>query len=263
MVGRKKKNSLSEQLKKDIQRTLVEARNALYRGERETARHLAEELARRAAPVMWSKYRQGEYQTLLEALSYLEKELLPEDEVEGSGPIDPKNLPSVELIPAQPQDRYLMAEVCRSVTELYDEFMPGAFQRQAQLFELEGLGSYYRTFIINHLGKGVGFLGYKLLSIPSTVFLVALLVHYDHQREGIGSSALEVFQKEIAENHTTVPLEEIVLLVHRRAEWAIRFYLKHGFALITDREREIKKYRGGLLQEECLPNTWLMSKQVE
>lgn len=57
----------------------------------------------------------------------------------------------------------------------------------------------------------------------------------EHQREGIGSALLSHLL-------CIAPTTRVLVGTWRDAGWAIRFYRKHGFELLSDKDRLLRKY---------------------
>ena len=68
-----------------------------------------------------------------------------------------------------------------------------------------------------------------------TVWISSLFVRLDNQREGIGKFLLDAIEKFAKENSAKV----VVLEVRKKAKWAINFYKKYGYRILS--ERNLKK----------------------
>lgn len=159
----------------------------------------------------------------------------------------------VQLRTATDDDKEDMAEICRSNIELYDKIMPGAFEKQAEKFENQGLSISYKTEMVEFNGENVGFTGIKNLT-DQHCYLAALYLHKNFHHNGIGSSVMDIIKAKATQDG----FEEILLLVHKEAIWAKQFYIKYGFITIDTEEEGIKSYGNEILKDYCLPNTELM-----
>lgn len=56
--------------------------------------------------------------------------------------------------------------------------------------------------------------------------------------------------------------DEVVLLAHKDATWAIDFYRKNSFDIISGKEDIIEEYAESVINTIYLPNTLLMSKYL-
>jgi len=144
----------------------------------------------------------------------------------------------VKIDPALEEDNFFIADVCRSVNSFYDNIMPGVFEKQAKKFEEKGVSKKYKTMLIKHNEKPVGFLGYNILD-KSVVYLIAFYIHADYQRFGIGKKAINLLIDWLNKEDYT----ELILLVHKKASWAINFYRKIGFKTVANQENQIINYK--------------------
>lgn len=162
----------------------------------------------------------------------------------------------VELIAATLADLPFVAEVCESVVPMYQEIMPGSFERQAEKFRTaQTLPEQYTLLLIVHHGERVGFIGYSAFS-EEVIYLVALYIHAAHQRSGIGGKALEKLLADFWERG----YGEVLLFAHQEAEWAINFYYHHGFQPVSEDLQAIKQYRNGILANSAFSQVLLMQK---
>lgn len=159
----------------------------------------------------------------------------------------------LEMVKAKDEDRFFLARVCRSVANMYDPIMPGAFAKQAVRFEEKGLLEGYETWLIYFENRQVGFIGVKSLN-RKILYLVALYLLSEEQRKGLGKKALE----QLEQVYRSQGYQEIVLLAHQDANWAIAFYQKNGFEIIGTDEEEIFGYQDSILKGIYLPSTVLM-----
>lgn len=151
------------------------------------------------------------------------------------------------------KDKYTLAVICESISPLYDPIMPGAFQSQALKYIERGIPTSYKVEMIEVESQPIGFLGAIQLDKDIT-YLVALYFHAEQQRKGYGKVALEILK----EKNKSRGCKEIILLAHNEATWAVSFYLKNGFEVISYHEDEIRAYNNGILRSMYLPNTVLM-----
>jgi len=163
------------------------------------------------------------------------------------------NLDSVKLRATEDNDRYALAKICESNTELYDPIMPGAFLTQASKYRDSGIPTTYHVEMIEYENQCIGFVGTLSLN-KKCHYLVALYLHKEWQRKGVGEVVLTKLKKNFKESGSA----ETILLAHNEAVWAKSFYLKNGFEVVSSLENEIKTYRGGLLKSLFLANTVLM-----
>ncbi len=67
-------------LKKKIHRALVEARNAIHRGDEEAARAIVKQIMEEAAPFAYEAGKEGGFNWVVEALKPLDELMLPDDD---------------------------------------------------------------------------------------------------------------------------------------------------------------------------------------
>lgn len=161
----------------------------------------------------------------------------------------------IEILKACDNDRFFLAQVCRDAIELYDKIIPGSFVRQAARFENDGLSNSYEIFIIYFNNQPVGFIGSIALTV-NIIYLVALYILKEYQRQGIGTEVMDIFISSLIEGGKA----EVALLAHKDATWAIDFYVKNGFNIVTDEEDNVKAYADSCMDRFYLPNTVLMTK---
>ncbi len=161
----------------------------------------------------------------------------------------------LSIVAAKNDDRFFLSQLMETNIPLYKEIMPGAFERQAHLFREEGLPIKYTTSIIKDANQSIGFLGLKNLT-HEICYLVALYFLPEYQRKGFGIEIINFVTERLIKDN----FNEIILLVHQKAKWAIDFYRKCGFKSISNSEDEIKSYGDRVLEFFYLPSTILMSK---
>lgn len=169
-----------------------------------------------------------------------------------------KSKSKIELRQAIITDSELLAQICESNIVLYDLILPGAFKKQAEKYRANGIKASYDISIIEKEGAGIGFTGTISLSNKKT-YLVALYLLYDTQRQGFGNEVMNIIIKKTIDQGDN----ELLLLVHCEATWAISFYKKYGFRLICKNEADIKAFDSGILDKFYIPNTYLMALEVK
>lgn len=87
-------------------------------------------------------------------------------------------------------------------------------------------------------------------------YLPALYLLQNFQRVRYGRIIIDNLISFLKENNS----DEIVLLAHKDAFWAISFYQKNSFEIISYEHEEIKLYRNCLLENYALRNTVLMRR---
>lgn len=162
----------------------------------------------------------------------------------------------MEFIEAQEQDRFFLAEVCRDVAILYNPIFPLAFDKQAERFIEQGLPKDYRIFLIQKEDQRVGFMGYVQLS-EDVVYLTSLYIKSQYRGKGYGTQAIQAFIQEWKEQG----IQEILLLAHKDAHWAINFYKGQGFKIIEDSLIAIQRYKNGLLEKHAVKIAVLMARE--
>lgn len=163
----------------------------------------------------------------------------------------------LRIIEAQDRHKLFLSEVCKDATQLYDDIIPGAFEKQAKKFIEEGLPKSYNIGIVNINDINIGFVGLVKLD-NDTLYLTALYLLANYQRQGYGRLILDA----IEEDAYQAGVKTIVLLVHSEATWAINFYGKNGFEVIETEESKMKKYADNRMANYVLPSTILMGKKL-
>jgi ribosomal protein S18 acetylase RimI-like enzyme len=163
----------------------------------------------------------------------------------------------IEILKACDDDIFFLAEVCRDSIELYENIVPGSFEKQAARFERDGLFNTYEISIIYCEDHQVGFVGSTSIN-KNITYLVALYLLKGYQRRGIGKKVLNMLTKTLYQSGKG----EVVLLAHKNATWAIDFYRENRFDIVADEEDKIKAYANSCMNRFYLPNTLLMSKHL-
>ena len=171
----------------------------------------------------------------------------------------------VRFIKAQENDNYFLAQVCRDAEYHFANILPGAFEKWAQSIERHGLPRNFNTFLIQELKNGysIGFIG--LVTICNRIaYITALYLLLNYQRQGHGQKTIKTLLRDLeASNY-----EKTILLTNNRAYWAINFYLKNDFKIMSRNNRLIKKYAElleippGLKQEFARPSTILIGRRL-
>lgn len=154
-------------------------------------------------------------------------------------------------------DIEFIAEVCRDVAPLYESFIPGAFEKQACRYENDGLPSSYKIEIIEDKSESIGFCAYIKLSEDSW-FLVALYVLSKYRGKGYGKEVMDAYiqRARMAEG------KRMLLLVHKNAEWAIKFYKRYGYDEIADTMDGVVAFEP-LLDKLYIKNTILLGYKID
>lgn len=105
--------------------------------------------------------------------------------------------------------------------------------------------------------KEVGFLGIKILN-DQVVYLKALYLDPQYIGKKIGSSVMD----QLIRRYQSLGYREMVLLVHKDAFWAIKFYEFKGFTGISCENGFICQYKNGLLKNHLISNTILYTYKL-
>lgn len=164
----------------------------------------------------------------------------------------------IKLIKAAADDRGFLARVCKDAKVMYSEIIPESFEKQAKKFETQGIPENYDIYLIQQNNKKIGFVGIKRIN-KNIIYLVGLYLLLEYQRKGYGSKVIN----KLVSNKKKEDFEEIILLVHEDAYWAIDFYKKVNFEIETDNIKKIKEYAEGAMEDFTIPSTILMKRNVE
>ncbi len=162
----------------------------------------------------------------------------------------------MQFVKAADDDLDFLAEVVESILPLYKDLIPGAFERQIQKFRVwRKFPINYEIWLIVNKGEPLGFFGAESLD-SEVVYLAAFYLHNDYHRMRLGSMALEEFVTDLRGDG----YKELLLFAHQEAYWAVNFYLKHDFEMVTANSLEIRTYKGGILADYFLPKPILMRR---
>ena len=159
---------------------------------------------------------------------------------------------------ANSKDKNFLVKVCRDAKRVYSDIMPQAFENQAKKFENEGVPKKYNVYIVQKKNGKIGFIGIKELN-KNIIYLAGLYLLSNQQRKGYGKEIIE----KLIKRYKKQGYEEITLLVHKDAYWAISFYKKNNFKVETDNMERIKKYADGAMEEFAISSTILMKKIIK
>ncbi len=154
----------------------------------------------------------------------------------------------ISLRKAEDTDRNFLGKVCLSAHKLYQPFMGDAFIKQANKYE-DALPSGYHIYIIEEGKNPLGFVGYKRKTKES-MYIVAFYLLDTYYGKSYGIQTMHLLVNDFRDKG----INEIVLEVHKKAEWAKKFYEKQGFKVVS--EQEI--YKNDLHEKETI----LLSKKL-
>lgn len=163
----------------------------------------------------------------------------------------------IKIYKANEQHVEDLVKICLSNVELYEPIMPGAFQKYASGILQNGLPTTYDVMMIEYKCVVVGFIGTIQLE-EGIVYLMALYLQREYQGKGIGKIIMDKL-KAFFQNKGN---NEIVLLAHKDAKWAISFYEKQGFNFISGLEIDIRSYANTQLEKYYLKNSVLYSLKL-
>ena len=163
----------------------------------------------------------------------------------------------IKLYKASDQHSEDLVKICLSNVELYEPIMPGAFQKYARGILQNGLPTTYDVIMIEYKSVVVGFIGTIQLK-DGVIYLMALYLLREYQGKGIGKSVMDKLNAKFK----NMSNNEIVLLAHKDANWAISFYEKQGFNFISGLEIDIRSYANTQLEKYYLKNSVLYSLKL-
>lgn len=164
----------------------------------------------------------------------------------------------IKLVKAVEEDCDFLAKVCRDAKIVYSDIMPESFEKQAKRFETKGIPDIYDVYVIQKQNKKIGFIGVTELN-KNTVYLVALYLLLDYQGKGYGSRVVNKLISDYKKND----YEEIIILVHKDANWAINFYKSVNFEIVTNDIETIKGYANGIMKKYAITSTILMRQKLK
>lgn len=164
---------------------------------------------------------------------------------------------SIRIYPATDKDIKDLARIMRSNIEIYHPIMPGAFQKYATYFEEYGVPNTYDVEMIELDGSTIGFIG-TIKITDDSIYLLALYLMREYQNKGIGKKIID----DLIHSYSAENRKEIVLLAHKNATWACKFYEKNGFELISMDEGDIKNYSDRILEKHYIRNSVLYSYKL-
>jgi len=208
----------------------------------------------------------------------------------------------IELVPATHEDRFFIARVTRAAIPLFEPIQPGVFGPLAVRIENDGLFKEYDSYIIRYSNDRrferdsdnssvrcchffcdkdcgniddencvtgnrdeepaesvpVGFLGLAALT-PEITYMVALFFLPEYRGRELGTEVLQTLEKNLPDKG----VRELILLVHRQADWAIGFYRKNGYSVLAETEEAMTAYAGGEMKKWLMPGFILMGKRLD
>ncbi len=161
------------------------------------------------------------------------------------------------LSPTKPNDQFFMAEILKSVIPQYDPIMPGAFQKWADQMEGGPLPDFIKNSLILSENEKLGFLGMVQIT-ESVTYLMMLYFFPKYQRKGYGKTALNLLINKLKKRDVA----NLILLVNQQADWAISFYNKQNFQVISQNQATIENYCEAKMKPFYVPGTMLMGKTI-
>lgn len=155
----------------------------------------------------------------------------------------------IQLRPVVFADNVLIRQVFAAVLPLYQELMPGTFEANlANLDILSARGLDFNAtgltgFVVVHKGQDCGFCGVGPLNARQA-YLGALHLLPAYQRQGVGSLALTALER----HYARLGFQEMLMLVHARADWAQAFYRRLAYREIAHAPHAILAYAGPALE---------------
>jgi ribosomal protein S18 acetylase RimI-like enzyme len=106
-------------------------------------------------------------------------------------------------------------------------------------------------------GKIVSFASFHLKN-PQTIWISSLYTHPQYQGKGYGRALDKEIEKIAKEQGARV----IVLETEKQADWAVNFYLKNGYSILSD--EDLKKFPfDQVLNKPQVPNRYILGKVVD
>jgi len=161
------------------------------------------------------------------------------------------------LSPTTPDDQSFMAEVLKSVIPQYEPITPGAFQKWADQMESGPLPDFIKTSLILKKNDKLGFLGTVQMT-QGVEYLMMLYFLPQHQRKGYGQTALNLLINNLKQRNVS----NLILLVNQQADWAVNFYRKEKFQIISNTQEEIENYCEAKMKPFYIPGSMLMGKTI-
>ncbi|WP_054740185.1 GNAT family N-acetyltransferase [Cellulosilyticum ruminicola] len=131
----------------------------------------------------------------------------------------------IRLRKAELEDQEFIGKVCLGTHKLYAPFMGDAFIKQAHKYE-DALPSGYHIDIIEDNEKQLGFVGYKRKT-EKVMYITAFYLLDIYYGQGYGTKTMNYLVDEFQKNG----MKEVLLEVHKKANWAQKFYAKQGFKI--------------------------------
>lgn len=158
-------------------------------------------------------------------------------------------------------DLPFVIQVFEEVLPLYRDLMPGTFEDnlatvialQEQGADMTAVGLIARLILQQH--EPVGFLAWAPLD-RGPAYLASFYFLTDCRRKGYGTQALLQLELQLKYFH----LPGMLLLVHRAAEWAVKFYLSQGYQILAEEPQAILAEAGEQIAHLLQPQMLLMGK---
>lgn len=173
-------------------------------------------------------------------------------------------LQPLHLKNASLEDNAFFEKVFLSVAPLYAKISPGSMQANAENmrilsrkgldFQATGLSGY----VIYQGQTALGIAGIGPLS-PQKAYMAALHLLPEQRGQGYGSQALALLES----HYYRLKFQEMLLLAHLQAHWAVHFYAKQDYIKISDQLPQIVTYGGEALRHLYEPGMVLMAKKLK
>lgn len=177
----------------------------------------------------------------------------------------PKPVPSLSLRTARLDDNAFIRSLFVAALPLYEALLPRSFPGNLTTldiltakgldFSATGLDGWIAE---NPEGLPVGFAGVGPLN-PDQAYMAALYLKPGHKRRGYGSEILARLEA----HYEQAGFKELLLLVHARAPWALKFYQSQGYDTIATSKDAMIAYGGQRLEHLIEAELLLLGKPLK
>lgn len=170
----------------------------------------------------------------------------------------------ISLKPTSFEDHTSIYAIFEAMLPQYQKIMPGSFEanlenlRRLQARGLDFSATGLTGYLIQDDHRTVGFTAIGPLNARQA-YLSAFYLLPEHQRKGYGKAAL----RDLETHYARLRFQEILLLVHKEAQWARTFYEQMGYKHIAEYTQAIVQYAGTGIQHLLEPGLTLMGHTLK
>jgi ribosomal protein S18 acetylase RimI-like enzyme len=151
----------------------------------------------------------------------------------------------LQIMRANTQDMSNIAEIIRSSADWYRPFVAEKDMSEHDVDKKWEIENYKkREFWVGKNGNEETVGTVSLQYFNDTAYLGYVYLHADHTGRGYGKVLLDHAKQRAIEKN----MEQMVLIAHPEADWAIKAYKRYGFKILFKNRADVLSWKNGLLK---------------